>query len=343
MNSKASKTKLADVARAAGVSPMTVSRVLNGRGGASPETAAKIQQLADEMRYRANAVARALKSDRSGIIGVVVPDIANPFFPDVIRGVESVAMQNGYNLLLCNVVESAERELNLVRILETHRVDGVILCSARLPDAALSKALQGYKAAVLLNRTLAPETAGSITIDYRVGAADAARHILNLGRRKVAVIGGPTTSVGAAERLEGIRSAFLSIGVDPPIVVHCMPDIAGGAAAAAELLKAHPGIDALICYNDLNAIGALQYCEATFRSVPKDIAVIGFDGITLGELVRPQLSTMHVDKYAIGELCMRMLLDRIDGKFIQHRIVVRPELIARGSTTLERLGHPASE
>jgi len=111
-----SKAKLSDIADKAGVSPMTVSRVLNGRGGASPETCDRIRQIAEEMNYRPNALARGLKSDRSHIIGVVVPDIANPFFPEIIRGIESIAMQQGYNLLLCNVVESADRELQILSI-----------------------------------------------------------------------------------------------------------------------------------------------------------------------------------------------------------------------------------
>ena len=327
-----SKTKLSDVARAAGVSPMTVSRVLNGRGGASPETSERIRQIADDLRYRPNALARGLKSDKSRIVGVLVPDIANPFFPEIIRGIESVAMQHGYNLLLCNVVESAEREIDLMRILESQRVDGIVWCSARLPEEALIKSLQAYKAAVLVNRSVAPSVAGCVMIDYRAGAADAARHLWSIGRRRIGILAGPPASRGSADRLEGMRMAFNELGAEAVAIVHCNPDVAGGATASGQVLAAHPEIDSLICYNDLNAIGALQTCEALNISVPRDLSIIGFDGISLAELVRPQLSTLHVDKYSIGQLSMRMLLERIDGKFIQHSIVIRPELILRGST-----------
>ncbi|WP_281412799.1 LacI family DNA-binding transcriptional regulator [Rhizobium sp. P38BS-XIX] len=326
------KTKLSDVARAAGVSPMTVSRVLNGRGGASPDTCERIRQIADELNYRPNALARGLKSDKSRIVGVLVPDISNPFFPEIIRGIESVAMQNGYNLLLCNVDESAKREIDLMQILESQRVDGIVWCSARLPEQPLIKALQAYKAAVLVNRSVAPAIAGSIMIDYRTGAADAARHLWQTDRRRIAILAGPTTSRGAAERLEGVKTAFEALGAEPVAVVHCNPDVAGGAAASKGILTSSPDIDGIICYNDLNAVGALQTCEELGLSVPHDVSIIGFDGISLGELVRPKLSTLHVDKYSIGQLSMRMLLDRIDGKFIQHSIVIRPELTLRGST-----------
>jgi LacI family transcriptional regulator len=327
-----SKAKLADVAIAAGVSPMTVSRVLNGRGGASLETCDRIRKIADEMQYRPNAMARGLKSDKSGMVGVVVPDIANPFFPEIIRGIESVAMTHGYNLLLCNVVEDADREISLVRALENQRVDGLIWCSARLPEKLLVKALQSFKAAVLVNRSVEPQIAGSITIDYRAGAADALRHLWKIGRRRIGVIAGPATSRGAAERLEGLRTVFAELGTAAVATRHCMPDVGGGAIASQELLTTTEGIDGLICYNDLNAVGALQTCEMLGIGVPTELSIVGFDGIPLAELVRPQLSTLHVDKYSIGQLGMRMLLDRMEGKFVQHSIVVRPQLIVRNST-----------
>lgn len=327
-----SKAKLSDIARAAGVSPMTVSRVLNGRGGAGPETSERIKQIAHELRYRPNALARGLKSDKSGIVGVIVPDIANPFFPEIIRGIENVALQHGYNLLLCNVVESPDREIDLMRILESQRVDGVIWCSARLPEKPLVKALQSFKAAVLVNRTVEPQIAGSIMIDYRSGAADALKHLWNLGRRRIGVIAGPAASRGSMERLEGLRTVFADLGAEAVATVYCTPDVNGGALASRELLEAHGQVDGLICYNDLNAVGALQTCEALGIRVPDDLGIIGFDGIPLAEFVRPKLSTLHVDKYSIGQLGMRMLLERIEGKFVQHSIVVRPQLIARNST-----------
>lgn len=326
------KTNLADIARAAGVSPMTVSRVLNGRGGASAETVLRIQQLADEMDYRPNALARGLKSNRSGIVGVVVPDIANPFFPEIIRGIESVATTSGFNLLLCNVIESPDREGDLIRILESQRVDGIILCSARLPDPALAKALSRHKAAVLVNRSIDPAVAGSITIDYRAGAADAVTHLWDLGRRRIGIVGGPLASTGATERLEGINAAFARLGAEPIAMVRCPPTIVGGQEASQTLLDQHPQIDAMICYNDLNAIGAMQLCESRGLAVPQDLALVGFDGIALSELTRPTLSTLHVGKHEIGELSMRMLIDRMENKFVNHSISIRPRLLERQST-----------
>lgn len=327
-----SKAKLSDIADKAGVSPMTVSRVLNGRGGASPETCDRIRQIAEEMNYRPNALARGLKSDRSHIIGVVVPDIANPFFPEIIRGIESIAMQQGYNLLLCNVVESADRELQILSILESQRVDGVVWCSARLPDKALVQALKSFKATVLVNRSVDAQLAGSIMIDYRSGASEALRFLWQQGRRRIGIIAGPDNSRGSVERLEGLHTTFRDLGGEAAGVVHCTPDVIGGAQASKRLFEECGRLDGLVCYNDLNAVGALQTCEELGIQVPEDIGIIGFDGIPLAELVRPKLSTLHVDKYGIGQLGMRMLLERIEGKFVQHSIVIRPQLITRGST-----------
>lgn len=311
---------------------MTVSRVLNGRGGASPETSDRIRQAAEELAYRPNAVARALKSDRSGIIGVVVPDISNPFFPEIIRGAESVAMRHGYNLLLCNVIESADREIDVLRVLETQRVDGVILCSARLPEKPLLQALKQYKAAVVINRSVPSAAAGCINIDYRQGAYEATRHLWDTGRRRIGIVAGPETSHGAAQRLEGVRSFFASVGGKELGIAHCTPDVAGGQTASLQLLEAYPDLDGLVCYNDLNAIGALKSCGRIGRAVPGAVSIIGFDGIPLGELVTPPLSTIYVDKYSIGQLGMRMLLDRLGGKFTQQSILIRPELLARESS-----------
>ena len=326
------KAKLSDVAREAGVSMMTVSRVLNGRGGASSETSERIRQVAEQLNYRPNALARALKSDHSGIIGVVVPDISNPFFPEIIRGAENVAMRHGYNLILCNVIESADRESDLMRILETQRVDGVMLCSARLPEKALLQALKQYKAAVVINRSVPSSYAGSITIDYRQGAHEAVRHLWDAGRRKIGILAGPELSHGAAQRLDGIRAFFASVGGVETETVYCDPDVAGGRNGIEAMLARGTQLDALICYNDLNAAGALKACQARGISVPKQIAIVGFDGIPLSELMTPTLSTVFVDKYSIGQLGMRMLLDRLDGKFTQQNIVMSPELIIRESS-----------
>ncbi|WP_434715181.1 LacI family DNA-binding transcriptional regulator [Rhizobium sp. YTUHZ045] len=327
-----SKITIADVARAAGVSPMTVSRVLNDQGGASAETTQRILLAANELNYRPNPFARGLRSDRSKTIGLLVPDITNPFFPEVIRGAEDAASAAGYNLLLSNVVENSKREGELIEALLRHRVDGIIVCSARLPDAALHKALAHHRAAVLINREAPPEVAGTIVTDYETGASRAIDHLVERGRRRIAIIAGPRSSFGGKSRLVGIRKTLAVHGLKAHGIVYCDPTAASGQTAAAQLLAEAPGIDALVCYNDLNAIGAMKACRAAGISIPEQIALIGFDDIPTAELLSPALTTLRVQKREMGEEAVRLLLSRIATKNRQHGIVIVPELIIRETT-----------
>ena len=251
------KVTIADVARAAGVSPMTVSRILNGRGGASAQTSERVASLADELNYRPNPFARGLRSNLSKTIGLIVPDITNPFFPDIFRGAERVAAEAGYNLFLCNVVESSKRKSELIDALSLHRVDGLIVCSSRMPDRALHQALQAHKAAVLINREAPKEVAGTVITDYERGAAKAVEHLVDRGRSRIAVIAGPRQSFGGRRRLVGIRKTLAAHGLAAVDIVHCEPTIEAGHDVATKLLQTSPEVDALICYNDLNAVGAI--------------------------------------------------------------------------------------
>ncbi|OWV78724.1 transcriptional regulator [Rhizobium sp. N122] len=310
---------------------MTVSRVLNGRGGASAETSQRILATANELNYRPNPFARGLRSDRSKTIGLLVPDITNPFFPEVIRGAEDAASAAGYNLLLSNVVENSKREEELIEALLRHRVDGIIVCSARLPDAALHKALAPHRAVVLINREAPNEIAGTIVTDYETGASRAIDHLVERGRRKIAIIAGPRSSFGGKSRLVGFRKTLTAHGLKAHGIVYCDPTAAGGQAAA-QLLAETSDIDALICYNDLNAIGAMKACRAAGISIPGQIALIGFDDIPAAELLSPALTTLRVQKREMGEEAVRLLLSRIATKNRQHGIVIVPELIVRETT-----------
>lgn len=323
------KITIADVARAAGVSPMTVSRVLNDRGGASAETSERIVAAANELNYRPNPFARGLRSDRSKTIGLLVPDITNPFFPEVIRGAEDAASAAGYNLLLSNVVESSKREEELIEALLLHRVDGIIVCSARLPDAALHKALEPHRAVVLINREAPNDVAGTITTDYEAGASLAIDHLVQRGRRKIGIIAGPRSSFGGKSRLVGFRATLAAHGLKAQGIVYCDPTVTGGQSAATQLLAETPDIDALVCYNDLNAIGAMKACRAAGIAIPEQIALVGFDDIPIAELLSPTLTTLRVQKREMGEEAVRLLLSRIATKNHQHGIVIVPELIVR--------------
>ena len=341
MNRK--RVTIEDVARAAGVSRQTVSRAINDLGEISPQTRARVLRIAEEMGYRPSGIARGLATQRTRTLGLVIPDVANPFFSDVARGAEHVAYTGEYNVFLCNTNEDPKRELAVLRSLEEKRVDGVVLCSSRLDDDELRRIVARHPAVVLVNRRLEPggerTGVGSVTIDDVAGGRIVTRHLLDSGHRAVGFLAGPPASHSGRWRAEGYRAALATAGlaVHPAWTVPCPASVDGGHQAARDLLISHPELTALFCYNDLVAVGALRACADLGRRVPGDVAIAGFDDIMLAALVTPPLTTCRVPRYELGVQAMRLLLNQIDGcpdEAGQHpcdAIVLRPELVVRAS------------
>jgi len=322
-----------DVARAAGVSPQTVSRAINNKGEISPDTRTRILQLIDELGYHPNYIARSLTTHRTATLGLVVPDIANPFFPEIARGVEDLACTHDYQVFLCNTDENPARERAMLNSLAAKQVDGIILCSSRLNEAELSAIAAKMPPMVLVNRTLKTARVGTVMIDDVRGARQAMAHLLAGGHRSIALLSGPTTSYSGQQRLQGYQEALSAAGLpfDPDLVIATAPRVEGGYEAATRLLAHHPGVTAIFAYNDLVAIGALQACAAAGRRVPEDIVVVGYDDIPLASLVMPALTTVHVPKYRLGQLVSEMLLALLADKTEPGVVKVAPELVVRAS------------
>jgi len=330
------RVTMAQVAREAGVSLMTVSRVINDKEGVSQATRERVQAVIGQLGYRPSDIARGLVTKHTGTLGLVMPDVANPFFAEVARGVEHLAYDKGYNVFLCNTEEDTQRELDVLKSLEEKRVDGVVLCSSRLDDRVLEKAIAGHLAAVLVNRRLASENVGIAVIDDVAGGRMAAQHLLQAGHRGIGFLAGPPASQSGHWRAEGYRAALAAAGVEynPDWVRHCVPMVEGGRETARDLLTAHPELTAIFCFNDLVAIGALQACADLGRTVPGDVAIVGFDDIPLAALVTPPLTTCRVPRYELGSEAMRLLLDKIGGcSDEEHKeVILQPKLIVRDST-----------
>ncbi|MCB0033533.1 MAG: LacI family DNA-binding transcriptional regulator [Anaerolineales bacterium] len=329
---------IADVARAAGVSMMTVSRAINNKEGVSAATRARILEIAQQMAFQPNSIAQSLASNRTATIGLVVPDIANPFFAEIARGVEDVAYVHDYNVFLLNSNESVEREEKALESLLSKQVDGLIWCSSRLSLDKLSLYLPRFAYTVLINRTIAEPMSNVIMIDVddAAGAAQAVAHFVQHGRRKVALLAGPSHSVSGQKRRRGFLAACeqLGLAVDESHIRPCDPTSAGGYEVTLNLLQDRPQIDAILAYNDLVAVGVLQACYELGRRVPEEMTLIGFDDIPLAALVTPSLSTLRIDKYDLGERGMQtllQLLNQTDGSAIVTQMM-RPELILREST-----------
>lgn len=329
------RATLADIAEAAGVSLMTVSRAINNKPGVSDDLRRTILALAEEMGYRPNQIARGLATSLTASIGLVVPDNTNPFFAQIARGVEDAAYENGYNIFLMNSNEEPPRERAALDSLWEKDIDGVILCSSRLPAQELELQVQRFPAMVLLNRdSIAPQSnLIMVNVNDLRGAELGIRHFLAIGRKRIAYIAGPVTSTSSRRRLEGYQSNIKAAGLplDAQLIEAASPNTEGGRAAAEALLARRPDLDAIFAFNDLVAVGAVQVCQEYGRRVPQDVAVIGVDDIPLATIFRPQLTTLHVNLAQIGHLAMRTLLDIINGDGSPASIQVEPELIVRES------------
>jgi LacI family transcriptional regulator len=330
----ARKITVADIARKAGVSIMTVSRVLNHKGDVSPATRRRVQEIINRQHYRPSGIARGLATRHSGTIGLVIPDVSNPFFADVALGAEHVARAEGYNIFLCNTEEDPSRELTVMYSLEEMRVDGVVLFS-RLDPQKLVNAVKHHTAVVLINRRM-PErkkahAIGTVRLDDAMGGRLVTGHLIESGHRSIGFLAGPSTSHSGRDRSKGYRQSMSAAGLTA-LEHTCAPTVEGGQVGARELLKAHPKLTALFCFNDLVAVGALQACAETGVSVPRDLAVVGCDDIPLAALVTPPLTTCRAPRYELGAEAVRLLLNRIRGSVKDSwDVILQPQLVIRKS------------
>jgi LacI family transcriptional regulator len=287
------------------------------------------------MGYQPSQIARSLATRQSTTIGLVVPDISNPFFAQITRGAEDVAYEAGYCLLLANSAENLERETVAFDALWQKEVDGAILCSPRVQGDVLNKQIQRFPAVVLINRDLEEPIPNAVTINVndQRGAHLVMQEFLHKKRARIAFIAGPPNSVSGQRRLEGYRASLKEAGLafESQMVRNCAPTIDGGRDAAATLLARNPGINAIFAFNDLTAVGAILACQERGKSVPDDVAVIGADDIYLTDLIHPQLTTLHVNLVHIGRLAMRTMLDIIQVGVSSATLRIDPELIRRES------------
>lgn len=329
------RVTMADVAREAGVSLMTVSRVVNDKGEISSATRERVQHVIERLGYRPSNIARGLATNRTGTIGLVVIDVANPYFSEIARGVEQAAYAAGYNVFLCNTNEDPERELDVLRSLEEKRVDGLILCSSRLDDDALRDVLQYHPAVVLMNRILEDDRVSTLLVNDEAGGLIATQHLIRSGHRAIGLLAGPERSFSGQQRAVGYRAALARAGLDhvPGRERHSLPMVESGKEALLAMLHDYPEITAVFCYNDLLAVGALQACRELDRRVPEDLAVVGCDGIPLAAWVTPALTTLSVQKRKLGMEALRLLMTHINEDCPDEcqLVVVEPTLVIRAS------------
>ena len=291
-----------DVARRAGVSPATVSRALSTPDLVRPETRERVQRAVDDLGYVPNRAARGLITGRTGNVGLVVPDLANPFFPGVVKGVQARAREAGYSVFVADTDEDPGAESGLVRSLGK-QVDGLILCSPRMTEEDL-RSVVGETPLVLLNRRV--DDIPAVTFDSLGGMRQAVAHLMALGHRRIAYVGGPRTSWSHRDRQAGLRTVTAAAGAELIEVGSVLPRFTGGVAAGDLVLAA--GATAVIAYNDVVALGLISRFTARSVSVPDRISVIGFDDISMSAMAHPSLTTVALPMEVSGRAGVDLLL-----------------------------------
>jgi len=303
---------ISDVAARAGVSTATVSRALNGKATVDPELAARVRQAATELGYQPNGPARNLRRQEAAVVALIISDVENPFFTAIARGVEDVAHEVGYSVVLCNSDESAEKENRYIDIAIQERVAGVIL-SPSGPAAGVAKLAARGTAYVAIDRPLADHASDLVLVDTRLAAAEATAHLVAEGYERIGCLSGPAGVRTADDRLAGYRDALRTAKRrgSTRLVRRAEYKAAGARRAALDLLSQPEPPDALLVANNAMAVGVLQALRELTLRPGRDVGVVAFDDAPWAELLDPPLTVVAQPAYELGTEAARLLLARI--------------------------------
>lgn len=326
-----------EVAEQAEVSIATVSKVLNHPHLVAAQTRARVQAVISELGYVRNASAHQLRAGRSNAIGLLVHDIANPFFTEVASGVEQAASEAGAIVILCNTQLSVEREQQYMRTLEEQRVQGLLCFPVSNDLAALERLSQREIAVVLLDRPRKSAPLSWIVTDDVRGGELGAAYLFSCGHQRIVVVGGPQTIRQCADRLRGAQQAAQQAGRDPRqdityLNTTAFHSIRQGELCANQVLAVQPRPTAVFCVNDMLALGLIGALQRRGVRIPDDIAVMGYDDIELAHVTSPALTTVRQPKHELGRAAVKLLLEEVAHPNGHHQnIMYQPELIARES------------
>jgi LacI family transcriptional regulator len=333
---------IADVAERAGVSKMTVSRVINNSGYISQPTRARVEQAIADLGYIPNALARSLRFKQTRTIALIVTDITNPFFTTVARGVEDMANEQGFSVIFCNTDEAPDEEAQYVNVLLQKQVDGLLLVPTG-GAAEIVEFLNDHTVPfVLLDRRVPGVEVDVVRCDSEQGAHDIVRHLLDLGHRRIAALGGSARITSSLDRVNGYRRAMLDAGLSQEAhrAYFTSFTVEGGYQAAQQALAERPGPTAFFATNNFIAIGAMRLLKERGLRVPDDVSVVSFDGLPADMVLDPFLTVIEQPAYEMGRQATHLLLDRLHGRgpAAPQEILIPTELIVRRSSAPPRDG-----
>ena len=308
------RATIEDVAALAGVSRQTVSRAINNKGEISQATKEKVLAAVKELGYQPNRLAQGMVTQRTRTVGLVVPDITNLFFPEVARGVQDAGRLRDYNVLLCNTDDKPEEEIQTMYSLAAQRVDGIITMGSKASVKELTTFANTFRPIVMINRFFEHPHVTVVDVDNFRGAVLAVNHLIDLGHVNIGMLANKDFTRSQLRRVQGYKQALQdhNLAINEAYILDAPPTLQGGYSALAELVKQHPEITAVFTYNDLMALGAIRAAYDLGKHVPTDIAIIGFDDIGMAAMFTPSLSSVRVDKYAIGQKAMSRILYMLD-------------------------------
>jgi LacI family transcriptional regulator len=336
MNKKAPTMR--DVARLAEVSVATVSAVANGTAGVSPKRAERVRKAMEALDYHADQIARSLKTGRTQVIGTVLPDVTNPFYPEVIVGAEEIARAAGYSVILCNANEDAEQEQQQLNTLFSHRVDGVLIACSD-PAISFDRLMRRRFPIVCFDRIPPGFRGDTVTTDNASGGYEATRHLIDLGHRRIAVLAGRAGLSTHSARLEGFRKAMSEARLQVPdeycLTGGMVPET--GYEAGRKLLSLPNPPTAVFCTNNKLFLGLVRAVNQTGVRCPEEISLVGFDDLAWTENFHPRLTTVAQPTRELGRRAMQLLIERVESEGEDfpgpaRKVLLKPELRVREST-----------
>ena len=321
-----------EVARLAKVSTATVSRTINGSDKVTPKTKERVQRAIEELKFYPNTWARALGSGRSSLYGLIISDITNPFFPELVKSFEDMAVQHGQEVLVANTnYDPARMEVCVSRMLQ-RKVDGVAIMTSEMDEHLITELESREIPLVFLDTGTVRELASNIVVDYAAGVVAALEHVTSLGHANIAFLAGPETLRSAHIRREAFEQCMRHKRLDASLIEQANHQVDGGHEAMERLLRGRHKPTAVVASNDMTAIGALGAIHESGLRVPEDISIVGFDDIALSAFTQPALTTVKLSRAEIARLAFRALYSsRMDGS-AGAEYTVQPTLVVRQST-----------
>jgi len=324
-----------DVARLAGVSTATVSRALNGTGKIAPATREAIDAAVAQLGYSPNTIARSLVTNSTQTIALLLPDIANPFYAALVGGIQDSALSHDHTMLLCTTEGDPEREEQYLNLLRAKRVDGALVDGLVLPSDRIARFVKDGFPIVCLDRDIDSRSIPLVQVDNHMGGFLATEHLLSLGHKRIAHVGGATAMRISDERRDGYFEAHANAGLlpDPALLAAGSFTEEGGYRAARALLDSSVRFTAVFAANDLSALGVVTAVAESGRRVPEDVSVVGFDDIRLAAYTSPPLTTIRQPAAEIARLATELLMGLTQGKQVEvKRHLLEPELVVRRSS-----------